>query len=764
MPYAIIPAMFAHSVTTLMSSFTFLSRAFRRRALLAAAGVVLVLGSAVSADLPGGASCAEPAFCLAQAVHALTQQDQETATGLLQGLIDQFPGTPWAGRAELLLGKWYQEQGDRQAIRYLVAAPLHLPAVGDYAHFYLGEAGMKSGDYNGAATAFDLLVERYADSLLRPQALARAAEAWFLADDCRRERERQAQFLSEYSSHALAPAVLLRHGECLQKAGDTPSVVATYWRIWTQYAASPQADDAAARLERLRSEGVAIPELTAEERWVRAKTLFDAGQYPKAVKACEEVLKGAPGGLHREQARLNLGIAHMRLKRYDDARASLEQLVKSGTNGSAQEAIVLLARIFLRLGLDEPFLALAREAEAGRFSGEAKAKFLMMLAAQHADRGRADQAIQTYQQVGRKEKPEGLAAEGYWRAGWLLYKSGRYEEAMRSFDEAVRLQSDGPVRLAALYWKGRSLEKAGEPQKAATLFEALCAEAPLTYYCHTARTRKGLGEMSRAVGGEGGGVSFSGLDPQDRAVTADVHYQRAVELRLVGLLREAGEELGMLPGRIGGDRGAVLWLASRFKEVGEYHRALKLVQLFFPDVIDRGITGVPPAFWELAYPQGLLPVIQTVADHGVDPHLVAAIIREESTYNPAAVSQAGALGLMQVTLQTGERIASRLGGEAFNPERLFDPVYNIKLGSRYLGQLAERFNRNPIYTIAAYNAGPDVVAKWAQQLGGGDPDEFIESIPYTETRLYVKRVLRSYREYKRVSGLECSASFFEKGC
>src|SRR3989449_4907544 len=143
--------MFAHSVTPLMSSFTFLSRVFRLSALLAAVGVVLVLGSAVSADLPGGGSCAEPAFCLAQAVHALTQQDQETATGLLQGLIDQFPGTPWAGRAELLLGKWYQEQGDRQAIRYLVAAPLHLPAVGDYAHFYLGEAGRESGDYKRTA-------------------------------------------------------------------------------------------------------------------------------------------------------------------------------------------------------------------------------------------------------------------------------------------------------------------------------------------------------------------------------------------------------------------------------------------------------------------------------------------------------------------------------------------------------------------------------------------------------------------------------------
>jgi soluble lytic murein transglycosylase len=756
--------MTGRSVTTLIPSFTFLSRVFGLGALLAVAGGVLVLGTAVSADLPGVAQCEEPVSCLAQAVQSLTQQDQETATRLLQSLIDQFSGTPWAGRAELLLGKWHQEQGDRQAIPYLVAAPVHLPVLGDYAHFYLGEAGMKSGDYNGAATAFDLLVENYPGSLLRPLALARAIEAWFLADDCRRVRERQAQFLSEYRSHLLVPAVLLREGECLQKAGDTATTVATYRRIWTQYAASPQADDAAARLERLRKdETVTIPELTAAERWVRAKTLFDAGQYPKAVKACEEVLKGTPGGTHQEQARLTLGIAQVRLRRYDDARASFEQIVKSGTNGFAQEAINWLARVYLRQGLDEPFLALAREVEAGRLSGEAKSKFLLVLAAQHVDRERMDQAIQTYQQVGRKEKPEGLAAEGYWRAGWLLYKSGRYEEAMHSFDQAVRLQPDGPIRLAALYWKGRSLEKAGEPQKAAALFQAVCTEAPLTYYCHMARTRPGVSMMTDAVGEDGDGVAFPGLEPQDKTVTANVHYQRAVELRMVGLLREAGEELGVLPGRIGGNRGAILWLAGLFKEVGEYHRALKLVQLFFPDVIDRGTTGVPSTFWELAYPQGLLPVIQTVAEHGVDPHLVAAIIREESTYNPEAVSPAGALGLMQVMLQTGEMIANRLGAEPFNRERLFDPSYNIKLGTRYLGHLTEKFNHNPVYTIAAYNAGPEVVAKWAQQLGG-DPDEFIESIPYTETRLYVKRVLRSYREYKRVSGLECGAAFFEMGC
>src|SRR5947199_10042727 len=159
--------MIARSVTTLMSSFTFLSRVFRLGALPAAAGVVLVLGTAVSADLPGSAQCAEPVTCLAQAVQALSQQDQDTATRLLQGLIDQFSGTPWAGRAELLLGKWYQEQGDRQAVPYLVVAPLHLPALGEYAYLYLGEAGMRRGEYNGTARAFDLQVEKYLQSMRR---------------------------------------------------------------------------------------------------------------------------------------------------------------------------------------------------------------------------------------------------------------------------------------------------------------------------------------------------------------------------------------------------------------------------------------------------------------------------------------------------------------------------------------------------------------------------------------------------------------------
>ena len=720
---------------------------------------LLLLQARPAAGQATAAPCAEPSVCLAQAVEAFSQRDHGKGIRLLQGLIEQYPGTPWAGRAELALGRQYQERGDRQAVPYLLAAQQHLPVLGDYAFYYLGEAGLKAPDFNGAATAFDILSERYPDSLLRPQSLARSIDAWFQADDCRRARERQVRFMTEYAGHALAPAVLLRQGDCQYKGKEAAAAVATYRRIWIQHAASTQADNAAMRLERLKGEGAVIPELTPEDRWLRAKTLFDAAQYARAVKGFEEYLKSSPAP-NRDRARLHMGISHVRLKRYDEARTSFELAIKSGSEGTVQDAVVWLGRVFLRQGLDEPFLALAREVEGGRLSGEARAKFLLLLAAQHADRGRLERAVQTYQQAG--ESREGPASEGYYRAGWLLYKNGRSEEAARSFDQAIRVQPGGPFSVPALYWKARSLEKSGETQNAATLFMALCGDAPLSYYCQIARVRP-VAALANGVSGTQDGAVFTGLTPKEKPVADDAHYQRAVELRMVGLLREAAEEAAVLTGKIGGDRGEILWMAGLLKDFGEYHRALKLVQLTFPDVLERGISGVPSSFWELAYPQGLLPAIQASTINGVDPYLIAAVIREESVYNPDAVSPAGALGLMQVMPQTGQMIAGRLGGEAFSRERLFDPRYNIRLGSWYLGHLAEKFDHNPVYMVAAYNAGPEAVAKWVQQFGGIEPDEFIESIPYTETRLYVKRVLRSHREYRRVNGRECAASF-EKVC
>ena len=155
----------------------------------------------------------------------------------------------------------------------------------------------------------------------------------------------------------------------------------------------------------------------------------------------------------------------------------------------------------------------------------------------------------------------------------------------------------------------------------------------------------------------------------------------------------------------------------------------------------------------MAYPTGLLPTIKLQGAKGVDPYLIAAIIREESQYDVKAVSRVGAIGLMQVMPATANNVAQRVGLPALGREDLFDQETNIRIGVRYVEQLLEQFSGNLVYTIASYNAGPLAVGGWIAQHRGQSQDEFVELIPYQETRQYVKRVLRSYREYVRLGGL-----------
>jgi soluble lytic murein transglycosylase len=158
--------------------------------------------------------------------------------------------------------------------------------------------------------------------------------------------------------------------------------------------------------------------------------------------------------------------------------------------------------------------------------------------------------------------------------------------------------------------------------------------------------------------------------------------------------------------------------------------------------------------WNAAYPTGLISTISMQGVDGVDPFLVAAIIREESQYDWRAVSRVGAIGLMQVMPATANEVAQRYRLPDVARDDLFDQETNIRIGVRYIGQLLARFSGNLVHAVAAYNAGPIAVESWVVAYRGRSDDEFVELIPFQETRQYVKRVLRSYREYVRLNGLQ----------
>jgi soluble lytic murein transglycosylase len=253
-------------------------------------------------------------------------------------------------------------------------------------------------------------------------------------------------------------------------------------------------------------------------------------------------------------------------------------------------------------------------------------------------------------------------------------------------------------------------------------------------------------------------------------VLASRELARARILLQAGLATEAVEEMDRLRRRARG-LSERLELAQLLTDAGEFHSAQKVVVNAYDNVLARGPVARMEELWWHAWPSAYAELVDEAArDAGdVDPELVYSIMREESGYRAEVISPVGARGLLQIMTETGERLARDSGRSSFDPDDLFDPGVNIGLGAFYLGELSRQFEGRLSASIASYNAGPHVVSKWVERerQGGADAgqealtavpiaiqararadDEFVETIPYDQTRSYVKRVLRSLHAYR----------------
>lgn len=197
--------------------------------------------------------------------------------------------------------------------------------------------------------------------------------------------------------------------------------------------------------------------------------------------------------------------------------------------------------------------------------------------------------------------------------------------------------------------------------------------------------------------------------------------------------------------------GLAFMLADIYVEGGEPFKANGVLQRRFREFVRHGGANIPPRFWEILFPLNYWENIRTEAERrGVDPYLMASIIRQESGFEPTTVSNAGAVGLMQIMPAEASRIAEKGGLAEVTRETLFDPSVNIAVGAAEYRQKLDLMNGNDVLAIAAYNAGEDAVGRWLSQTPIDDLDTFVESIPYAETRLYVKTVTRNRFEYRRI--------------
>ena len=338
--------------------------------------------------------------------------------------------------------------------------------------------------------------------------------------------------------------------------------------------------------------------------------------------------------------------------------------------------------------------------------------------------------------AGYTHGPEGRLVEARFHAGWIaLSFLGDAPAAKAHFTEMAALATLPDTITQARYWLGRSNLKLEDMAAARAAFEQ-AAKHPTVYY----------GQLARAELGE----AAVGLRPLPDWQQSEALFEANPVVRGIRLLVANGEKDMALPllhhfGTTRSNGGEFLLAARLADELGAHNLSISIATI----ADQKGI-----ALDALNFPQDGVPKTATLA---ADRAAVFAVVRQESMFQVDAVSPVGARGLMQLMPGTAKEVARTVGVD-YSPERLVtDAAYNTLLGSTYLGDQLERFDGSLVLAAAAYNAGPGNARKWIKaygdpRLGGVDPVVWVELIPFSETRTYVKRVLGNYLVYRERLG------------
>lgn len=642
------------------------------------------------------------------------------------------PSSPGAAlRAAIAL----EAESPADAARRFAEIARKVPLVADYAMRLQIRALLDAQRLDDAVTVGSGFLQQFPDSPLRGQVERTLAAALAQRGDEADARALWRQALAAAPSADDRTALLADIAASQERSGDPTGAAHTWLEIWKDAPASDYGDQAEAALDRLEAAGA--PHLRSAAAWAeRSEALYQANWNTEALTACDQALSGTlPRRERREVARRRARLL-FRMRRYPEAARAFQAL------GRDREARYWRARALARAGeVDRAIAAFEALGRNPRRALDARALYLASTLLQDKHPGRA---LRLLHRVARFAPEASLRRTVRWQLGWSSFQKRDFGEAAREFARLSRDEPNALDRLRSQYWLGRSLLAQGHGRGEQDL-ASLAADYPFTYYGWRAATRVGVSsppdEEQPEPALDGDGVE------QPVATIPARSLERIRILIEAGLDDDARREIESLAGDA--DPSQSLVLGRLYQDAGAFHEAQLLALNGRRAELAAGPRPAALDWWWLAWPDAWSGVVEDAATrHGIEPALLYAIMREESGYRPQVVSVAGARGLTQIMPSTGERLARDLALDGFDPQQLFDPERNLDLGAAYLSQLMKRFDGRLSAVIASYNAGPVAVQRW---LGGDAPQEddaWVESIPYTQTRSYVKRVLRSVYAYR----------------
>jgi len=660
-----------------------------------------------------------------------------SAAPALRRLSERHPGTTASGLAQLAAGLLALDAGNAaDAVPFLRHADLQRTSLVDHALLALAQAQDATRD-PGAVRTYLAAAEARPDGPLACTALFGAAELLSKGPDPAKALDVLARILEACPGQR--PRALFDRAVAYESAGDLKAAAETYDRLDRDSPASPQAREAARRLAAL---GGLLPEATPESKSARdlakALALFDAEEYAGAAALLRSL---EPRGL----VPADLDLVHVRLgrillaqKRAREAEAELAAVTPESASGA--EAAFYRARIADQVrGAPEQYAAVAALFPATPWGEEA----LLALANSYQKDARDDEALPYFRRLLDGYPAGRYADRAAWRVGWGDYRQRRFAEAAAELERAARGNPSSSYVAGMLYWAGRAQREMGQTNRARSLFAETARRFKRGY--HGLKAQEALARLP-------GRAAPEAEPPALRAVLApatdlpEPWLTRVRQLLLIDRLDAAFDELKAGPPSSMG-LATLAWIEARR---GHLRPAITAMKRAYPDWMTEAGDALPDDVWRLLFPIQFSETLQTKAvGEGLDPALVAALVCQESTFDAGAVSPVGARGLMQVMPRTGRTLA-RVLRVRYNPKALHDPTTSLTFGTRYLRQLVDRFDGRTERALAAYNAGPERVEAWTAGRPDMPADEFVESIPFTETRWYVMIVLANREHYRRI--------------
>jgi soluble lytic murein transglycosylase len=693
------------------------------------------------------AAAASPALTqLENLCDQLKQKNSPAAYAALSSIASQKKSA-LATRAALALGFYdYSRERYTQADNWLDRAKKD-PLLGDYALYWAAETDVAQHQDAKALAELKQIRQDYPDSVITEQALQSVGVAAIALN----QPADAVSALDAYTLTPQRPALLLLRGEAHEKAGQVVEAATDYQALYARFALSEQAREAATRIDFLRSSNAAqVPAIPIDQRLAHAGILFNAKSWG-AARAEYSAILAQLSGADVERAELRILECGMAL----GASPSQAIELKVTDPDVDAERSYTLADYYRGHQLETDMLASVENSAAKAPTSRWTASGLFLAGNYYWVRLDRDRASSYYKRVSDQFPTFADATNAQWRVAWTVVLK-RGPEGAELLQEHLRRFPGSIYTPDALYWLGRLAEDAGVAGLARGYYDKLIERFPQNYFEGLALTRvRGLNPAPKQIPDV-----LASIPPVPASqkmgdtipAAAGARKARADALRSISFDASAELELRAAYAATGEPR-LLLESAQAAVDAGHCGAAIVTVRQIFPQLEAHPLAEVPRPVWLAAYALPFETSIRKWAGSAaIDPMLVAGLIRQESAFAPEAHSGANAFGLMQLLPTTARRLAKQ-ANIRYAHARLVDPDYNVRLGTLYVAGLQKQFG-NVESALAAYNAGEDRVVSWTAGQNYREPAEFVESIPFTETRQYVQIVTRNADIYRRLYGAE----------